>query len=91
MSYLKACPLNTTVLVHAHVYHVGRTMAMIKGWLTSEDGKVVYATCDHHKVAMATPKHHLAYRVAWDEQWEKKTEAAEATTQEIKETKNSKL
>ncbi len=75
ISFLRPCPLRSTVVVHAHVYHVGRNMAMIKGWMTSEDGKVVYATCDHHKVAMATPEKHLAFRVPWDAQWEKKSAA----------------
>ncbi|ERT03137.1 hypothetical protein HMPREF1624_01442 [Sporothrix schenckii ATCC 58251] len=73
-SYLKPFPLNTTVLVHAQVYHIGRTLAMIKGCMTSEDGKTVYATCDHHEVAMATPAHQLAHRVKWDEQWEDEKE-----------------
>ncbi|CAK7215846.1 hypothetical protein SEUCBS140593_002667 [Sporothrix eucalyptigena] len=83
ISYLKPCPLNSTVIVHAHVYHVGRTMALIKGWMTSEDGQTVYATCDHHKVAMATPQHHLVHRVKWDEQWEEASDG--------KDTKGAKL
>ena len=49
-------------------------MALIKGWMTSEDGQTVYATCDHHKVAMATPPHHLVHRVKWDDQWEEAKE-----------------
>lgn len=42
-------------------------MAMIRGTMTSEDGKVIYCTCEHHKVAVPTQKSHLAHRVAWDE------------------------
>ncbi|KIH86649.1 hypothetical protein SPBR_08721 [Sporothrix brasiliensis 5110] len=55
ISYLKPFPLNTTVLVHAQVYHIGRTMAMIKGRMTSEDGKTVYATCHGGHGDASTP------------------------------------
>ena len=84
ISYLRACPLNTVVVVHAHVYHIGRSMALIKGWMTSEDGRAVYATCDHHKVAVPTPKAHLAYHVAWDKQ-------CKANSKQTQEPASSKL
>lgn len=74
INYLKAIPVGTTVLVHAYVYQVGRTMALIQGWIVSEDGKTVFATCDHHKVRVPTKPEHLKFRVPWDEYWEK-TEA----------------
>lgn len=55
---------------------VGRTMAMIRGTMSSQDGKVVYCTCEHHKVAVPTQKEHLEYKVAWDELWEADKKAA---------------
>jgi acyl-coenzyme A thioesterase 13 len=50
---------------------VGRTMAMIRGVLTSQDGKTIYCTCDQHKVSVPTRPEHLKYRVEWDELWDK--------------------
>lgn len=61
--------LGTTVLVHAYVYQVGRTMAFIKGWMTSEDGRTVYATCEHHKVHVPTKPEFMEYKVPWDDTW----------------------
>ena len=49
---------------------VGRTMALIRGDMTSPDGKTVYCTCEHHKVNVPTLPAHLKYRVAWDGIWE---------------------
>lgn len=62
--------LDTTVIVHAYAYQVGRQTAYIKGWMTSEDGKTTYAVCDHHKIHVPTPKENLAYRVPWDDLWD---------------------
>lgn len=45
----------------------GRTMAMIRGTMTSQDGKTVFCTCEHHKVSVPTPKEHLSYRIPWDD------------------------
>lgn len=46
-------------------------MAMISGRMTSMDGKIIYCTCEHHKVAVPTRKEHLAkeYEVEWDRLW----------------------
>lgn len=43
-------------------------MALIRGEMTSLDGKYTYATVEHHKVRVPTPKHHLEPRfdVEWD-------------------------
>jgi len=43
-------------------------MAMISGRITSTDGKTIYCTCEHHKVAVPTRPEHLAkeYEVEWD-------------------------
>lgn len=34
-------------------------MAMIRGKMVSTDGKVIYCTCEHHKVAVPTRPEHL--------------------------------
>lgn len=36
---------------------------MIRGEMVSKDGKTTYATCDHHKVNVATHESHVAARV----------------------------
>ena len=72
VSYLKAVPIGTTIHIHAFVYQVGRTLAYIKGFMTSEDGKIVYATCEHHKINIPTREAHMKYKIKWDEQWETK-------------------
>lgn len=41
---------------------MGRTMAMIRGTMESLDGKIIYCTCEHHKVAVPTPAEHLKFR-----------------------------
>jgi acyl-coenzyme A thioesterase 13 len=51
---------------------VGRTMAMIRGTMCSPDGKTIYATCEHHKVAVPTRPEHLKYLVPWDDLWKEK-------------------
>lgn len=43
-------------------------MALIRGEMTSEDGKKVYATADHHKVNARMLPQHNAVRVAWDDE-----------------------
>ncbi len=50
-------------------------MAMIRGTMTSQDGKTIYCTCEHHKVSIPTQKKHLKYRVGWDELWESEGKA----------------
>jgi acyl-coenzyme A thioesterase 13 len=71
ISYLKAVPLRTTVLLHSRVVSAGRQMALIRGTMTSLDGKVVYCTVDHHKVNTPVLEHHRKIRVAWDDEFEK--------------------
>lgn len=36
-------------------------MAFIQGWMTSEDGKTVYATCEHHKAFVPSMKQRIKY------------------------------
>jgi acyl-coenzyme A thioesterase 13 len=66
----------TTIRLHSKVMQVGRTMAMIRGTMSTQDGKTVYCTCEHHKVAVPTRKEHLEHRVEWDEVWERKGKEA---------------
>lgn len=63
--------LGTTVHIRSEVTQAGRTMAMIRGAMTSTDGKTVYCTCEHHKVAVPTRKEHLTgeFEVEWDRIW----------------------
>ncbi|KAH6670002.1 HotDog domain-containing protein [Halenospora varia] len=71
ISYLRAIPNGTTIRIHSQVMQVGRTMAMIRGTMSSLDGKTVYCTCEHHKVSVPTQPWHLEHRVEWDGLWEK--------------------
>ncbi|POS76283.1 hypothetical protein DHEL01_v205321 [Diaporthe helianthi] len=70
ISYLKAVPIGTTVIIYSYVYQVGRQTAYIKGWMTSEDGRTIYAVCDHHKIHVPTSAEHMKLKVPWDEQWD---------------------
>lgn len=47
-------------------------MALIRGEMTSEDGKTVYCTCEHHKVNVPSLPEHMAYKVDWDGLWDAK-------------------
>jgi len=78
ISYLRAIPIGTTVRITSTVMQIGRTMALIRGTMSSRDGSTVYCTCEHHKVAVPTRKEHLEYRVAWDGLWEGKGKGGEA-------------
>jgi acyl-coenzyme A thioesterase 13 len=71
ISYLKAVPLGITVLLKSQVASVGKQMAMIRGTMTSLDGKVTYCTAEHHKVNVPVPRHYKEVRVPWDDEFEK--------------------
>ncbi|KAH6717686.1 HotDog domain-containing protein [Leptodontidium sp. 2 PMI_412] len=71
ISYLRAIPVGTTVRIHSVVMQVGKTMAMIRGTMTTQDGKTILCTCEHHKVGVPSQPAHLKHRVPWDELWEK--------------------
>jgi acyl-coenzyme A thioesterase 13 len=60
----------TTIRIHSEVVQAGRTMAMIRGRMTSPDGKTTYCTVEHHKVSVPTQPQHLEHRVEWDGLWE---------------------
>jgi hypothetical protein len=53
---------DTVVRIKAHVVQHGRTMALIKGEMTSVDGRTVYVTVEHHKVNVPTRPEHLSMR-----------------------------
>lgn len=74
VSYLKAVPINITVLIRSKVVSVGKQMAMIQGTMTSLDGKVTYCTVEHHKVnTPVLPKMRNA-RLPWDDDFDKEWE-----------------
>jgi acyl-coenzyme A thioesterase 13 len=75
ISYLKAVPLGITVRLNIKVVSVGKQMAMIRGEMTSQDGKIVYCTAEHHKVNVPVTPEHLNARVAWDEEFAKEWKA----------------
>lgn len=62
ISFLKAVPVGTTILVKSRVAQHGRTMCLITGELVSEDGLIVYATCKHHKVHVPMLEQHIRFR-----------------------------
>src|SRR3954469_20833156 len=74
ISYLKAVPIGTTVRVRSRVVQCGRTMAMIRGEMTSVDGKTVYLTAEHHKVNVEMKRAHLAARIPYDDLFNEKIE-----------------
>lgn len=82
ISYLKAVPIGTTVYFRSRVAGVGKTMALIKGEMTSEDGKTIYATAEHHKVNVPMLAEHAAARIPWDDAMEEEARQGQ---------KNSKL
>ncbi|CAI9635427.1 hypothetical protein GT037_010448 [Alternaria burnsii] len=79
MSYLKAVPINTRVRLNSRVVSVGKQMAMIRGDMTSLDGKTTYCTVEHHKVNAPVVKEHLDVRTAWDEAFAREWKAKGVT------------
>jgi len=75
-SYLKAIPSGTIVRIKAHVVQHGRTMALIKGSMTSVDGRTTYVTVEHHKVNVPTRPDHLSMREVMRQQKEGAKERA---------------
>jgi acyl-coenzyme A thioesterase 13 len=70
ISYLKAVPIGTTVRLTSKVVSVGKQMAMIRGAMTSLDGKITYCTVEHHKVNTPLLPEHLDARIPWDDDWD---------------------
>ena len=71
IAYLRAVPIGITIRIRSWVTQIGRTMAMIRGEMTSVDGKTIFATCEHHKVNVPTRPEHIAIRLPWDDEQEK--------------------
>lgn len=71
ISYLKAVPIGTTVRLASRVTSVGKQMAMIRGEMTSLDGKTIFCTAEHHKVNAPVLPEHLNTRIPWDDEFEK--------------------
>jgi acyl-coenzyme A thioesterase 13 len=46
-------------------------MAMIRGSMTSLDGKVTYCTVEHHKVNTPVRDEHRLAKIPWDEEFAK--------------------
>ncbi|KAH7074765.1 thioesterase family protein-like protein [Paraphoma chrysanthemicola] len=72
ISYLKAVPIGSKVRLNSRVVGVGKQMAMIRGDMTSLDGKTTYCTVEHHKVNTPILPEHKKARVAWDDEFDKK-------------------
>jgi acyl-coenzyme A thioesterase 13 len=71
ISYLKAVPIGVTVRLISRVVSVGKQMAMVRGEMTSLDGKIIYCTAEHHKVNAPVQPEHLIARLPWDDEFEK--------------------
>jgi acyl-coenzyme A thioesterase 13 len=71
ISYLKAVPIGETVRLISRVVSVGKQMAMVRGEMTSLDGKITYCTVEHHKVNTPVQPEHLIARLPWDDEFEK--------------------
>ncbi|KAJ4366985.1 hypothetical protein N0V83_007515 [Neocucurbitaria cava] len=85
ISYLKAVPIRTKVRLNSKVVSVGKQMAMIRGDMTSLDGKTTYCTVEHHKVNVPVQPEHLDIRLPWDDEFEKewKSKAAQGVKSKI--------
>lgn len=71
ISYLKAVPIGVKVRLNSKVVSVGKQMAMIRGDMTSLNGKTTYCTVEHHKVNVAVQPEHRLVRTAWDDEFER--------------------
>ncbi|CAI6333250.1 unnamed protein product [Periconia digitata] len=75
ISYLKAVPIGVKVRLRSHVVSVGKQMAMIRGEMTSLDGKVTYCTAEHHKVNTQVLPEHSEARIPWDDEFDREWNA----------------
>jgi acyl-coenzyme A thioesterase 13 len=71
ISYLKAVPIGTQVRLYSKVVGAGKQMALIRGEMTSLDGKTTYCTAEHHKVNVAVLPEHLRVRLPWNDEHKK--------------------
>lgn len=70
ITYLKAVPVGIKVRLNSKVVGVGKQLAMIRGEMTSLDGKTIYCTVEHHKVNAPMLAEHAQIRVPWDDEFE---------------------
>ncbi|MCJ1415870.1 hypothetical protein MMC32_002204 [Xylographa parallela] len=56
LTYLRPLRLPATVRIQTEVVQHGRSVSLAKGAILSLDGKTLYATCEHHKVAAAAQR-----------------------------------
>lgn len=75
ISYLKAVPIGIRVRLNSKVVSVGKQMAMIRGDMTSLDGKTTYCAVEHHKVNVPVLPAHLDVRTAWDDEFDREWKA----------------
>ncbi|RPA82844.1 hypothetical protein BJ508DRAFT_413776 [Ascobolus immersus RN42] len=50
VSYTKAIPVGTKLRIESRVVALGKQMQMIRAEMMDVEGKVVFATCEQHKV-----------------------------------------
>lgn len=67
---MRLIEIGTEVLIRAEVVQVGRTMAFLRGTMSSLDEKLVYCTAEHHKVYVPMKKQFKDVKVEWDDLWE---------------------
>ncbi|CAA9958009.1 hypothetical protein CFE70_001562 [Pyrenophora teres f. teres 0-1] len=77
ISYLKAVPIGIKVRLNSRVMSVGKQMAMVRGEMTSLDGKTTYCTVEHHKVNAQVLPHHQSVKTRWDEEFATEWKAKE--------------
>ena len=77
ITYLRGIPADITVLLRSWVVQHGKTAALIRGEVLTEDGKKVYATAEHHKINVPMREEHKAVRTKWDDDMDRKLGATE--------------
>ncbi|KAF1813896.1 hypothetical protein P152DRAFT_297026 [Eremomyces bilateralis CBS 781.70] len=65
ISFLKPVTRTGEVRIEAKVMQFGKSAAMVRGELTSLDGKEIYCTVEHHKLSFPPPGE---VRLPWDDE-----------------------
>lgn len=81
ISYLRAVPIGITVRLFSKVVSVGKQMAMVRGEMTSLDGKTTFCTVEHHKVNAPVLPEHVSVRIPWDDEFEREWGLAKEKTE----------
>ena len=74
ITYLRGVPVDSTVIFSSHVVQHGKTAALVRGEMVSEDGKKVFATADHHKINVPMLPEHKEMRIKWDDDMDHRIE-----------------